>query len=204
MKVVHPRNESRCIWPACKMKFGSREDLQSHVVLVHQKRELSRQQRKRKLNSEEDEADEKVDCQVPGCGGSFDNFEVMLQHFKTTHQLKASRILKWRLKRTQVLELKRLKEAKLKRSEEEEKKIRQQLKSLTQRRKVKCGALGCKKKMGLMEAHMRLRHNKGWWRRCPASWCEASFKMPRDQLAHFEQYHMVEIHVSVRHTNAYP
>ena len=113
MKKVHPRNETWCIWPACKVKFGSQVDLQAHIALVHQDEELSQQQRKRKLGFEEmvDGADEKVDCQVPGCGGSFENFEVMLRHFKTMHQLKGSRILKWRLKKTQVLELKRLGEA---------------------------------------------------------------------------------------------
>ena len=139
---------------------------------------------------------------MPGCGGSFEDFEVMLQHFKTTHQLKSRRMPKLRLKRTQVLELKGLEEAKKIAN------IRQPLKDLTQGRMVRCGAAGCNrmfKKMGLMVAHMRLVHNKDseQWRRCPAPWCEASFKMFRDQMAHFEQYHMVEIHICVHHTNAY-
>ena len=202
MLEVHP---SKCIWPACKMKFGTQVDLQLHVAAVHQEKELSQQQRKQKLKREElvDQADERVDCQVPGCGGSFEDFEAMVQHFKTTHQLKSRMMPKLRLKRTQALDLKRLEEAKKIAN------ISQVLKDLTQRSKVRCDAAGCNKvfkKMVYMEAHMKLKHNKGsrhrQWRRCPAPWCEASFKMNRDQMAHFEQYHMVEIHICVHHTYA--
>merc|ERR1719239_1398337 len=206
----HPRHEKQCIWPACKEKFGRQVDLKLHLASVHQEKELLQEERRHQVKCDEEEADlleyeakwsmeGKVCCQVPGCEDSFEDFEVMVKHFKAAHQLKSRRIHKYRLKRTQSLEIKR--------PEEEGKRVVNILQpslslTLNLGRKVKCDAAGCNrmfKKKVYMEAHMRLRHNKAkrLWRRCQAPWCDASFKVYKDQMAHFQEYHMVEMFVSM-------
>jgi len=72
---------------------------------------------------------------------------------------------------------------------------------------VKCDAAGCNKmfkKKVYMEAHMRLRHNKvsRQWRRCQAPWCDAAFKVYKDQMDHFQEYHMVKMFVSMSSVQA--
>ena len=205
----HPRHEKQCIWPACKMKFGRQGDLKLHVASVHQVKELLQQERRHQVKCDEEEADllkydakcsveGKICCQVPGCADSFEDFEVMVKHFKAAHQLKSKRLHKYRLKRTQALEIKRSEEWKRVAS------ILQPSLSLTLNpgRKVKCDAAGCNKmfkRKVYMEAHKRLRHNKAkrQWRRCQAPWCDASFRVYKDQMAHFQEFHMVEMFVSM-------
>merc|ERR1719397_1928419 len=100
----HPRHEKQCIWPACKERFGRQVDLQLHLASVHQEKELLQEGRRRhQVNCEEEEAhllkynakwsmEGKVRCQVPGCAVAFEDFEVMVKHFKAAHQLKSRRI----------------------------------------------------------------------------------------------------------------
>jgi len=117
----HPRHEKQCFWPACKRKFGRQVDLKLHVASVHQEKELLQQERSCQLKCDEEETgllkydanwalEGKVRCQVPGCGDPFEAFEAMVKHFKAAHQLKSRRIHKYRLKRTQVLEIRRSEE----------------------------------------------------------------------------------------------
>ena len=197
-----------CICPACKMKFGREVGKQLHLASIHQG--SCQEEEKQTLKGDELECQakdvmssvgRKFFCQVPGCGGSFEDSVGTLQHFETTHQLKNKKIHKLGLTRTQVLKIKKWAKSK------KPSRISQQSKDFGESRKMRCGAAGCNKvfnKKGFLEAHMRLRHNKSNMasRRCPAPWCAESFKVLRDQMAHFEEYHMVDISVSVMSAKA--